>query len=260
MKPVIVRGVIIGEGVPKIAVPLTSRWKSELIEDVAAIVNEPSTHGVVDLIEWRADYFDDHIELFDTLSTIRQVIDAKPLIFTYRTAKEGGTGSKDSHYESLLKAAIDSGLIDLVDIELFMGDAMVSRLIDYAHAHDVKVIGSNHDFEGTPTRDEILERLQKMQALGADVLKIAIMPRNKKDILTLLEATVIMSEQYAKCPLITMAMSDLGAITRVTGEMFGSAITFGQVGKRSASGQIEASELSEMLMRIHHIVTNENKL
>ena len=144
MKPVIVRGVIIGEGMPKICVPLTAKTKAELLEDAQAIVGDVASSSVIDIVEWRADYFAD----IEVLSELRHIIGDKPLIFTYRTAGEGGTGSIYANYESLLKAAIDSGLIDLVDVELFKGDETASQLIAYAHANGVKVIASNHDFEG----------------------------------------------------------------------------------------------------------------
>jgi 3-dehydroquinate dehydratase-1 len=271
MNPVIVRGVKIGEGMPKICVSLTAKTKAELLEDAAAILGDVSGSSVIDVVEWRADYYEGPIEgqvrpiegqmrFLEPLAELRQIIGDKPLIFTYRTASEGGMGTIDSSYESLLKAAIDSQLVDLVDVELFMGDETVSQLIAYAHANGVKVIASNHDFDGTPELEEIVTRLQNMQKLGADIIKIAVMPKNMKDVLTLLEATVIMSEQYAQCPLVTIAMSDLGAITRVTGEVFGSSITFGTMGKLSAPGQIAASELSDMLLRVHHLFPNENKL
>ena len=264
MNPVIVRGVKIGEGTPKICVSLTAKTKAELFEDAAAIMGDEVASSVIDIVEWRADYYEGPIEgqvrPIEPLAELRQIIGDKPLIFTYRTANEGGMGSIDSSYESLLKAAIDSKLVDLVDVELFMGDEIASQLIAYAHANGVKVIASNHDFEGTPELDEIVTRLKNMQKLGADLLKIAVMPKNMKDVLTLLEATVVMSEHYAQCPLVTIAMSDLGAITRVTGEVFGSSITFGTLGKLSAPGQIAASQLSDMLLRVHHLFPNENKL
>jgi 3-dehydroquinate dehydratase-1 len=259
MKPVSVRGVKIGEGMPKISVSLTATTIAELLEDAELIVGDVSASSVIDIVEWRVDYFLDSVD-FDALSALRRVIGVKPLMFTYRTPSEGGAGTKSCNYEMLLTTAIDSGLIDLVDVELFVGDEIASKLIDYAHVHDVKVIASNHDFTGTPTLDEILSRLKKMQSLGADILKIAVMPKQLKDVLTLLEATVVMHEQYANCPLVTIAMSDLGAISRVTGEVFGSSITFGTLGKMSAPGQIAVSELSEMLLRMHHIFPNENKL
>ncbi len=269
MNPVIIRAVAIGEGIPKICVSLTSKTKAELLVDAQAIVGEMDSSGgvvgnIIDLVEWRVDHYeeidDSNKKLFDVLENLRHILGDKPLIFTYRSAGEGGAGRIERLiderlcYATTLKTAIDSGLIDIVDIELFQGDETVTQLVTYAHAHDVKVIVSNHDFVGTPNLEELVARLQKMQALGADILKIAVMPSDMKDVLTLLEVTVIMSEHYAECPIITIAMSECGAISRVTGEVFGSSITFGTLGKVSAPGQINASELAEMLKRMHHLL------
>ena len=93
-------------------------------------------------------------------------------------------------------------------------------MIQEAHSYGVKVIASNHDFAKTPEKDEIVRRLRKMQTLGADIPKIALMPNCKKDVLTLLEATLEMSEQYADRPIITMSMAGTGVVSRLTGETF----------------------------------------
>ena len=90
-----------------------------------------------------------------------------------------------------------------------------------------------------------------MQELGADIPKIAVMPQNKKDVLTLLAATEEMVNNYADRPIITMSMAATGVISRVCGEVFGSALTFGAVGKASAPGQMGAGELKEMLTTLH---------
>ncbi len=34
----------------------------------------------------------------------------------------------------------------MIDLELFTGDDQVKETVAYAHAHDVKVVMSNHDF------------------------------------------------------------------------------------------------------------------
>ena len=65
------------------------------------------------------------------------------------------------------------------------------------------------------------------------------MPQLKRDVLTLLEATLEMSEKYAKGPIITMSMAGMGVISRMAGETFGSAVTYGAAGKRSAPGQVD---------------------
>jgi 3-dehydroquinate dehydratase I len=90
-----------------------------------------------------------------------------------------------------------------------------------------------------------------MQVMGADIPKIAVMPKSKLDVLELLEATVIMSEKYADRPIITMSMSGMGVVSRLTGELFGSALTFGAAKKASASGQVGVDDLYGILQLLH---------
>ena len=119
------------------------------------------------------------------------------------------------------------------------------------HGYGVKVVGSNHDFYKTPSQEEIVDRLRKMQELGADLPKIAVMPRNKRDVLTLLLATEEMSRKYADRPIITMSMAGTGVISRLCGEVFGSALTFGAAEKASAPGQMGVNELETVLRLLH---------
>lgn len=90
---------------------------------------------------------------------------------------------------------------------------------------------SNHDFDKTPSFDEITGRLIGMKKLGADVAKLACMPNSAKDVLTLLSATEAVKSQYPDEPIITMSMGKLGAISRISGEIFGSALTFSSAKK-----------------------------
>lgn len=90
-----------------------------------------------------------------------------------------------------------------------------------------------------------------MQKAGADLLKLAAMPRDPGDVLTLLAATWQMKECYARQPVITMSMGGTGVISRLAGEIFGSALTFGAAGRASAPGQVGAKELREVLKLLH---------
>ena len=165
--------------------------------------------------------------------------------------EEGGERAiEPDEYVELNEKIAKSGYVDLVDVEAFTGDEVVKDIIEGAHAHGVKVVASNHDFDKTPDKDDIVGRLVKMQELGADIPKIAVMPQCKKDVLTLLEATREMAEEHADRPIITMSMAGTGLISRLCGEVFGSALTFGAVGKASAPGQMNASDLREILTLI----------
>lgn len=250
MNTVKVRNIEIGAGIPKICVPIVGATREEIL---AAAENIKSTKA--DVVEWRVDWYEDIFDFAKTEATmqaLREVLGEMPILFTFRTSKEGGEKAIETEaYVELNQNAAKTGLIDLVDVEAFTGDEAVKAVVETAHANGVKVIASNHDFHKTPAKEEIVSRLRKMQDLGADIPKIAVMPQNKKDVLTLLAATEEMVSEYADRPIITMSMSGTGVISRLCGEVFGSALTFGAVGKVSAPGQMGIEDLTTVLGLLH---------
>ncbi|MDO4357258.1 MAG: type I 3-dehydroquinate dehydratase [Clostridia bacterium] len=251
MNPVIVKNCRIGEGRTKIIVPIVGATRQEILSEAATFQDLP-----VDVVEWRIDWYEDALraeKVVETADALRAALDGIPLLATFRTAKEGGErdiAPKD--YARLLKAVCACGAADMIDVELFTGDEIVSDLIAVAHAAGVKVVASSHDFHGTPSQSDIVYRLRRMQDMGADIPKIAVMPRSRRDVLTLLAATEEMATDFADRPIITMAMGGLGVISRLVGESMGSAMTFGAATKASAPGQIGVKELDGVLDVIHH--------
>ena len=250
MNTVKVRNIEIGAGIPKICVPIVGVTREEIL---AAAENIKSTKA--DVVEWRVDWYEDIFDFAKTEATmqaLREALGEMPILFTFRTSKEGGEKAIETEtYVELNQNAAKTGLIDLVDVEAFTGDEAVKSVVETAHENGVKVIASNHDFHKTPAKEEIVSRLRKMQDLGADIPKIAVMPQNKKDVLTLLAATEEMASEYADRPIITMSMSETGVISRLSGEVFGSALTFGAVGKVSAPGQMGIEDLTTVLGLLH---------
>ena len=250
MTPVKVRNISIGEGIPKICVPVVGITREDIITEAKSFSSIP-----VDLVEWRVDWFEQVFDLekvLGLLKELREVLGELPLLMTFRTSKEGGEKSiSDSDYARLNIEAAKSGYVDLIDVEIFTGDEIVKEIIDAVHNYGVKVIASNHDFDKTPDKDDIVGRLRKMQELGADIPKIAVMPQSAKDVLTLLSATDEMVTKYADRPIITMSMAGTGLISRLCGEVFGSALTFGAAKKASAPGQMEVNDLSTVLQLLH---------
>ena len=250
MNTVKVRNIEIGSGVPKICVPIVGVTKDEIIAEAKTFDSIP-----VDVVEWRVDWFEDVFDtdkVLDVAKDLQTVLKDTPILFTFRTAKEGGEKAiSNEDYKALNMAVAKSGYVDLIDVEAFTGEEIVKSMILEAHSYGVKVIASNHDFDATPEKDEIVRRLRMMQDYGADIQKIPVIPRNKQDVLTLLSATLEMSEQFADRPIITMSMAGTGVVSRLTGETFGSALTFGAATKASAPGQINVNELAQVLDIIH---------
>ena len=249
-KTIIIKDLKVGEGAPKIVVPIVGKTGEEIIQKAE------SFKGIkIDFVEWRADFYDEVLNIekvLDTLRDLKTVLNNASIIFTFRTKKEGGEKEiSTEYYTALNKAVAESGNVDLVDVEIFSGDGVIEENIKNIHEAGVLVVGSNHDFLKTPDKDDIVSRLRKMQEMGVDIPKMAVMPKSTEDVLTLLEATNEMYTKYADRPIITMSMGPLGVISRLSGEIFGSAMTFGAVGETSAPGQIPVEELATTLDILH---------
>ncbi|MBP2056880.1 3-dehydroquinate dehydratase-1 [Lactobacillus colini] len=242
MATVKIRNMVLGEGLPKIAVPNVGQTEEDILSSAKEILKAKS-----DLMEWRIDYYSQGIKnaakLISTAKKLREVVVDLPILVTFRTKNEGGVLElSENDYLNLVQLVIEKRLGDAVDIELFHDEAKVEELVHLAHNYNVVVIMSNHDFEKTPAKDVIEFRLKKMAAIGADIPKLACMPHNNQDVLTLLSATSEVNNELAN-PLITMAMGDIGKVTRIAGQVFGSSLSFGAVGKTSAPGQLSIEDL-----------------
>lgn len=253
MKIVEVRGVKIGEGRPKICVPIVGADITEIRKEARDMRHLPA-----EVVEWRADCFD---EVMDTekvrtiLQELRDILGEIPILFTFRTKKEGGKREISfTDYEKLLIFVSLENLADIIDVEAFFDDGVVG-LIKKLHENGSKVIASNHDFNQTPEKDEIVRRLRYMQQIHADISKIAVMPQDAGNVLTLLEATQEMKQKYADRPVVTMSMGAYGMISRLNGEVFGSALTFGAGAKSSAPGQVPAADLKVYLEWLHKSIS-----
>lgn len=250
MKTVKMRDLTIGTGCPKVIVPIVAKD----LPGILAKANELNA-CTMDVVEWRVDFFEDVFQTEKVLQAARELraaLGETPILFTFRTKKEGGEKEIGMpEYTALNKAVAESGYVDAVDVEIFSGDEIVKENIANIHAANKIVVGSNHDFFATPEKAELIRRLRKMQELGADLPKIAVMPKTCADVITLQDATQEMANTYADRPIITMSMGSLGVITRMAGEVFGSAMTFGAVGQVSAPGQIPVEKLQAAMAILH---------
>ncbi len=248
---VTVKGITIGEGMPKVIVPIVAADREDILEKAEEIrfLN-------VQMVEWRADFYEDVADPEKTLGTLRalrKALGSKLLLYTFRSSGEGGNREiAADEYRALNLAVADSAQADFVDVEVFSLGVNARSHIAEIHHRGAYVIGSSHDFEKTPKKEELVRRMRWMQEVGADIPKLAVMPTCTKDVLDLLDATREMTEAYADRPVITMSMAPLGVISRLSGELFGSAMTFGAVGSVSAPGQIPVDQLNQCLTIFHN--------
>lgn len=248
-RPVKIKNIILGEGIPKICVPLTAVEKEGIFAQA-----EAAREAEADLAEWRADFYrdlDSTEKTAEVLSGLADILGQIPLLFTIRTKAEGGNRqltTKD--YVNYNLAAARTKKADLLDVEAFGEEEEKKALIAAVQREGVRVIASSHDFQKTDDRETLLARFKAMDETGADILKMAVMPKEFEDVAAIMQATGEMRALTEK-PLVSMSMGSIGSMSRISGENFGSCITFGTVGEASAPGQIAIRELRRMMKALH---------
>ena len=250
MSCVDIRGCRIGEGRPKVILPIVERAEAAILEKAAQFSTLQA-----DCVEWRVDHFDDARTpgaVARCLAMLRVALKDKLLLVTFRTKTEGGEQAlSHPEYLAFLSLILDTDCADLLDIEFFTAGADLPKLVEQALSAGVAVVCSSHDFTKTPPRAELVSRMVQMQQAGADLPKLAVMPRCRSDVLELLAATAEMADHHPETPVITMSMGALGAVSRLAGETFGSAMTFANPGQASAPGQVSLDIVNEVLDALH---------
>lgn len=247
MKPLWVRNCALGSGMPKICVPLMAKTEEEL-RALARSVRESGAG----LVEWRVDAYRGG-DVTGALKALRQELgEEMPILFTFRTREEGGlAGISGEEYARLYRAAAGCGWADLFDLEVNRGEAVVRPLLRQVQALGGKGVLSFHDFEKTPGEETLLTLFRRMEQWGADIAKIAVMPRDNRDVTTLLSAAARYSGESPQLPLIAISMGQRGMVSRLCGEITGSCLTFGTWGAASAPGQPSVDELRAALRLLH---------
>ena len=247
-----IKGKEIGMGKPLVCVPVMATEEKDIVKQIIDLAQQNT-----DMVEWRLDAFANA----KSMNAIRQVLEEVKgklgntiLLATFRSKVQGGLLEVDHEtLEDIHQVCAESKVVDLVDIELFESEH-AKREIEQLQKCGVKIVASHHDFDKTPEAEVIQMLLEQMKDSGADIVKIAMMPKDIEDVLLVLSETARFHKKYPDTPLVTMSMGAKGGISRVSGEFFGSCITFGAGEVASAPGQLPNKELEEILEILHRSI------
>lgn len=186
-------------------------------------------------LELRADLLADPAQVRAALTAVRAA-SSLPLLLTYRSTTEGGKGAGHGQgYEDYLASLLQlRPAVAAVDIE--MACPASKALVAEAKAGGYDVVGSCHDFTATPSAAQITQKLAQITAAGADIAKVAYMPRTAQDVAALRHAAHDFAGAYPHQPLIAISMGQLGAPSRTD---LVNCLTFATIadGAASAPGQ-----------------------
>lgn len=243
-----VRGITIGGKKPLVCLPLMAATRRQLLEQAATLLGLAP-----DIVEWRADAYPgiSGWEVATLLPELRRTLGGRPLLFTCRLESEGGLQAMTLERRlEVIESALSTGDIDLVDLELSNGQGIIDRIREGAGRAGCPLILSSHDFQTTPPSDQLLATLAAAQAAGADIAKLAVMPKKSSDVLNLLTACDLARQGAVDIPLIAISMGEVGMISRIAGPLFGSDITFAAGIEASAPGQLPIAELRRAMKTV----------
>ena len=246
---VTIRHMVLGEGRPKICVPLVSSDFPELEEECASLAGAP-----LDMLEWRVDYllnrkdFRATVDLERAYTIIRRYFKDTPLLTTVRTKSQGGAHkTPGAEYIDLVSLILSSHWADMIDVE-YGHDMMDTKvLMARARAKTIPVLMSYHKFKRALSEMEIVDALENMKSFRPDALKIAVMPEKTADVAALISGAARVGQNFPEMPIIAIGMGPLGVLTRVAGNHLGAPLTFAAGREASAPGQLTVEDAGRVL-------------
>jgi 3-dehydroquinate dehydratase/shikimate dehydrogenase len=184
-------------------------------------------------LEFRLDYLKTPARGVDALRAFKAKYPESSVLATCRHRQASGHFNGDVQQQArILHDAARAGAT-LIDLEIETAEQIQPEL---ARLREVTPLClSYHNFQSTPALNVILKRLQR---LPADAYKIAVTARKPSDNLRLFD----LLRAPHTTPLIAMAMSEVGLVSRVLSPSMGSVYSYAAPSsdEGTAPGQIAA--------------------
>lgn len=217
--------------------------------DASAVAAEtPETLAAqCDIAEIRLDLL--HEEVAERGADLWKHLLPFPLLFTARRKSEGSPYDLAVETRiSLLRTALADA--SLIDIEVASVPEMI-ELVSELKTGKVPWVGSFHDFERLPPREELIARAAAAKAAGASAFKVAATLQTMDDLTALAHFQISEPE----IPLSTMGMGVLAPVSRLLCAQAGSVLNYGFIGERStAPGQWSARQLKTAIRSLSPLV------
>ena len=228
-----------------ICVPVVASTVDSVLQQVTNCVE-----ANVPMIELRADYFDfleDRDVLEDTLRRVAEITDSTMVLFTIRTDVEGGElAIAEELYRDIISFVSTTGYVDIIDLEISHVDD-AADFINILHNNGAYVLASHHDFHETPELLDMIDLYGQMHNTGADILKLAVMPNTRDDVVRSLQAANMVNEEIEDALICSISMGSLGKVSRIAGSLVGSCISFAALDAASAPGQLSYHDMNTII-------------
>jgi len=205
--------------------------KAKSIDEAIKIIEM----GKADLYELRVDA----MESFDGIEKLKSF--RNKLIITVRSKEEGGF--REISDEKRLKLFEEFMKVNPAFVDVEFKSEITKNVIELAREKKVRVIISYHDFEKTPSFEELKALLEEMKKLKADVIKIVTFAKHHLD-----NVRIVRLYEYEK-NLIAFCMGKKGKSSRAFSLAL-SPFTYASLGEAVAPGQLSVEDMKLLLALI----------
>lgn len=239
LKEVIVGELTLTTGMPKIGVVLTGATREELLRKAGQILT-----SAAQLVVWRLNSYqelDNRAELVNTAAQLQQVLGTIPLVAMFAMA----SGPADiAEYYQTYQTLVNNRSVAAVDIDL----AMVNQpdfmtLTQQMRVNRIRLIASQTVTTATPA--ELLTTYQELAA----VVRVTVAGQDAQVVLALMAATE-QAHQQLSVPIIATATGKFGRYNSICGQLTGSAVAFGHVGRVGDQNQLAVSQVKQALQML----------
>ena len=189
-----------------------------------------------------------------TIEELEEVVASHPnLLITCRIANSSVEFAREQIITAIRKGA------KYVDIEIEAPVDFLEYVKVYAQVNGAKVIISYHDFNGTPSFDELRQIADVCRRKGADIVKIVTTAHNISDAVRTLdlyklpgwakEFTTNNYSQVKDVKLLAFSMGEAGQFSRYLCLKLGAPYTYcaAEEGAATASGQYTVGQMEKLL-------------
>ncbi|MGQ9542523.1 MAG: type I 3-dehydroquinate dehydratase [Candidatus Bathyarchaeia archaeon] len=189
-----------------------------------------SVNSGADYVEVRLDHLNEPIKFEGLQST--------PDVVTIATDRTNCKSRGEERFQILLREAEEG--FDYIDLDI--STRHLSEKMEDLRKYGAKIILSHHDWERTPTVEELENILEIMSMKRADAYKLVTTARNLYDNLLILN---FLQQASSRFKIVCFAMGELGKVSRVLSPIFGGLFTIASLkaGDETAPGQISIGDL-----------------
>lgn len=224
-----------------------------MVPTIAATIAQELDDAAIDLVTDVARVIEYRLDLAPNRDTgylvdQAQRLTGSSLLVTPRLKVEGGEWVEDGAVRFRLFEDLMTEVEGLAAVDVELDSPILADVVAMAHERGIVVVGSSHDFKGTPTMSTFERKFETGKLMGVDYVKFATKLRTEGDFIRLMKFTALCHPQE----VISVGMGEkYGPTSRLLLPFLGSCMTYAYFGEKPlVAGQLECIDMHRRFLEL----------